>query len=76
MAEKVYPTVYIFENSVRDLIARVLKAEFGPTSRTAVVPGILQATASKHKADEKKDFDRAASGYESGTPRGRSASRH
>jgi len=55
MAEKVYPTVYIFENSVRDLIERVLKAEFGPTWWTTAVPSIVQATASKHKADEEKD---------------------
>ena len=55
MAEKVYPTVYIFENSVRDLIERVLMAEFGPTWWTTAIPGLVQATASKHMADEKKD---------------------
>jgi len=55
MSEKVYPTLYIFENSVRDLIDRVLKSEFGPAWWTTAIPGGVQATAAKHKADEKKD---------------------
>lgn len=55
MAEKVYPTVYVFENSVRDLIERVLKAQFGSDWWTKAVPAKVQTTAQKHKDDEKKD---------------------
>jgi hypothetical protein len=55
MAEKVYPTVYVFENSVRDLIERVLKAKFGPDWWTKAVPGKVQGTATNHKDAEKKD---------------------
>lgn len=55
MSEKVYPTLYIFENSVRDLIERVLKAAFGPRWWTTAIPRTVQATAAQHKADEKKD---------------------
>ena len=29
MAEKVYPILYVFENSARDIIERVLEREFG-----------------------------------------------
>ena len=54
MAEKVYPTVYVFENSVRDLIERVLKAQFGSDWWTQAVPAKVQTTAQKHKDDEKK----------------------
>lgn len=31
MAEKVYPILYVFENSARDIISRVLEAALGPT---------------------------------------------
>jgi hypothetical protein len=55
MAEKVYPTVYVFENSVRDLIERVLKARFGPDWWTKAVPAKVQTTAKNHKDAEKKD---------------------
>lgn len=55
MAEKVYPTLYFFENSVRDLIERVLSAAFGPTWWITAVPGTVQQTAAKHRADEQKD---------------------
>jgi Swt1-like HEPN len=55
MAEKVYPTVYIFENSVRDLIERVLQPQFGANWWTTAIPGTIQKTAAKHKADEKND---------------------
>lgn len=56
MAEKVYPTVYVFENSVRDLIERVLKAQFGDDWWTKAVPGKVQTTARDHKEAEKKDL--------------------
>jgi hypothetical protein len=55
MAEKVYPTVYVFENSVRDLIERILKAQFGGDWWTKAVPGKVQTTATNHKDAEKKD---------------------
>lgn len=55
MSEKVYPTLYIFENSVRDVIERVLAAEFGTSWWTTAIPGIVQNTAVKHKAGEAKD---------------------
>jgi hypothetical protein len=55
MSEKVYPTLYIFENSVRDLIERVLESEFGPKWWSTAIPGSVQQTAAKHKSDEKKD---------------------
>lgn len=55
MAERVYPTIYVFENSVRDLIERVLKAQFGADWWTKAVPGKVQSTAKNHKDTEKKD---------------------
>ena len=55
MAERVYPTLYFFENSVRDLIERVLQAPFGSDWWTVAVPGSVQKTARKHLEDEKKD---------------------
>lgn len=55
MSEKVYPTLYIFENSVRDIIERVLRAVFGDSWWTTAVPGTIQKTAAKHKADEDND---------------------
>jgi hypothetical protein len=55
MAERVYPTLYFFENSVRDLIERVLSVGCGPTWWTTAVPGTVQQTATKHKTDEQKD---------------------
>jgi Swt1-like HEPN len=55
MAEKVYPMVYVFENSVRDVVERVLKQEFGSDWWTEAVPGKVQATAKSHKDAEKKD---------------------
>jgi hypothetical protein len=54
MAEKVYPTLYVFENSVRDLIERVLEAEFGATWWT-MVPSKVRQTAAAHKAGEASD---------------------
>jgi Swt1-like HEPN len=55
MAEKVYPTVYIFENSVRDLIERALQAQFGANWWTTAIPGRSRRPPRKHKADEKSD---------------------
>lgn len=55
MAERVYPVVYLFENSVRDLIELVLKDMHGKDWWTKAVPGDVQKRAAKHKADEKDD---------------------
>ena len=55
MAEKVYPAIYVFENSVRDLIECVLKVHFGADWWTKAVPGKVQSIAKKHKDAERKD---------------------
>lgn len=55
MAEKVYPAIYVFENSVRDLVERVLKAQFGSDWWAKAVPGKVQTTAKSHKDAEEKD---------------------
>jgi hypothetical protein len=46
---------YIFENSVRDLVERVLEAAFGTGWWGSAVPQKVRDTAAKHKADEAKD---------------------
>ena len=55
MSEKVYPNLYIFENSVRDLIERVLSAEYGSTWWETAVPKTPREKAQKHLNDEKND---------------------
>jgi hypothetical protein len=55
MAERVYPTMYLFENSVRDVIERVLKHHFGNDWWTKAVPGKVQQRAADHKAQEAID---------------------
>lgn len=55
MAEKVYPALYIFENSVRDMIERVLEAEFGSDWWTKAVPPKVRQKADEHKAGEESD---------------------
>lgn len=55
MSERVYPTLYIFENSVRDLIETVLRSKHGKDWWAEGVPRKIRETASKHKADEAKD---------------------
>jgi hypothetical protein len=55
MAERVYPMLYLFENSVRDLIELVLKDAFGKDWWTTAVPADVQKTATRHKEAEKKD---------------------
>ena len=55
MAERVYPLLYIFENSVRDLIERVLKATYGPEWWTKAVPKKVRETAASHLEAEKDD---------------------
>ncbi len=55
MAEKVYPTLYVFENSARDVIARVLEAAYGPEWWTKAVPKDVRERAAKRKGAEQKD---------------------
>jgi hypothetical protein len=55
MAQKVYPALYVFENSARDVISRVLKAGVGDDWWDCVVPKKLKEKASQRKADETKD---------------------
>lgn len=55
MAEKVYPTLYIFENSVRDIIERVLAAAFGEDWWMTAVPPRVRQKAEEHKAGEASD---------------------
>lgn len=52
MSERVYPTLYVFENSLRDLIEAVLRAKHGKNWWTEAVPTKVRETAAKHKADE------------------------
>jgi hypothetical protein len=54
MSERVYPLLYLFENSVRDLIEAVLRDRYGKDWWTTAVPKKVQETATKHKADEGK----------------------
>ncbi len=55
MAERVYPRLYLFENSLRDLIERVLKAEYGDEWWASAVTRKVRETAAGHKAAEAKD---------------------
>jgi len=54
MAERVYPALYIFENSVRDLIETVLRDKYGKDWWDQV-PAPVQKRAADHKAAEGKD---------------------
>jgi hypothetical protein len=45
MAREVYPLLYVFENSARDVIARVLTAAIGPDWWPRVVPSKVQERA-------------------------------
>lgn len=55
MAEKVYPKLYVFENSARDLISRVLKSAIGDDWWDKVVLPKLRTKAEGRKKDEAKD---------------------
>jgi hypothetical protein len=55
MSERVYPMLYLFENSVRDLIEAVLRDNHGKDWWTKAVPARVRETAAKHKADEARD---------------------
>lgn len=55
MAERVYPTMYLFENSVRDFIERVLSANYGKDWWNVAVPKKVRDKAEDFKEQEKKD---------------------
>lgn len=55
MAEKVYPALYVFENSARDVISSVLKKAFCDDWWDKVVPTKVRQKAEDRKADEAKD---------------------
>jgi hypothetical protein len=55
MAERVYPTLYFFENSVRDLIEAVLSAKYGKDWWNVAVSPKVREKAEKFKEEEKKD---------------------
>lgn len=55
MAERVYPILYIFENSVRDFIERVLAASYGEGWWATAVSGKVRERAEQFKSDEEKD---------------------
>jgi hypothetical protein len=55
MAERVYPTLYLFENSVRDFIERVLSAKYGANWWNFAVSKKVRDQAEQFKKDEKKD---------------------
>jgi Swt1-like HEPN len=55
MAEKVYPLLYTFENSARDVISRVLKAAFGSDWWNQVVSKSIRDKVSSRIADEDKE---------------------
>lgn len=55
MAERVYPLLYVFENSLRDLIELVLKAKYGDDWWTKAVPSKVREAADDLKEQEKKD---------------------
>jgi hypothetical protein len=55
MAEKVYPTIYVFENSARELISVVLETAIGAEWWQEVVPRKVREKAQKHKDGEADD---------------------
>lgn len=55
MAERVYPLLYLFENSLRDLIELVLKSKYGDDWWTTAVPSKVREAADELKDQEQKD---------------------
>lgn len=51
----VYAAMYVFENSLRDVIERVLRHRFGNAWWTSAVPQKIQDVATQRKTDERKD---------------------
>lgn len=55
MAERVYPLLYVFENSIRDLIELVLKTKYGSGWWATAVPSKVREAAENLKEQEKRD---------------------
>lgn len=55
MAERVYPLLYLFENSIRDLIELVLKSQYGSGWWSTAVPSKVRQAAEDLKEQEKRD---------------------
>lgn len=55
MSETVYPMIYVFENSARELITAVLESGIGPDWWKEVVPRRVREGAEKRKANEADD---------------------
>lgn len=55
MAEKAYPRLYLFENSARDVITRVLRAALGEDWWEKGTPNAVQKTAADRQADESRE---------------------
>lgn len=55
MAEKVYPLLYVFENSARDIITGVLTAGEGADWWAKLVPGPIQKEAAKRMRKEGRE---------------------
>jgi Swt1-like HEPN len=55
MSQKVFPILYVFENSARDVISRVLERAFGKDWWNEVVPKKVKEKAADHKAQEKDE---------------------
>jgi hypothetical protein len=55
MAEKVYPAIYVFEHSARQLIVAVLTARIGPEWWERVVPRRIRQAAQERRDGEERD---------------------
>ena len=55
MAEKVYPMLYLFENSLRDVIERVLKSTYGADWWAKGAPARVKKKAMDRKAAENNE---------------------
>ncbi len=55
MADKVYPMLYLFENSIRSIIERVLSAKFGAGWWTSCVSKRLRDKVKARKDEERKN---------------------
>lgn len=55
MAEKVYPALYVFENSAREVIAKILEGQFGSQWWEKSVPKKVREAAQTRKDGESAD---------------------
>ncbi len=55
MAEKVYPILYVFENSVREMIVRVMRSVHGPNWWDTKVSKEIREEVQKRKAKEEQN---------------------